>query len=541
MILPATPCVDNPCLREARAGTRGDSRLAANRPELRCAVLAVIASVLALPVRTQGASSVPPSVPFDAKTVEEIARTLAKSPFVPPETSLPAPLADLQYDQYRDIRFRPSATIWGKPGRMFGLQLLPLGYLFTAPVEIAIVEGGEARHVPYRADLFTTGKLVTAPLPTQDIGFSGFRLVYPINNQARYDEFVVFQGASYFRSLGRDQGYGLSARGLALKTGDPTGEEFPIFRRFWIEAPRPGSRALVLHALLDSPSVTGAYRFEIRPGHNTVMLVGAALFPRVDLKEVGLAPGTSMFMFSANGRSGADDFRPQVHDSDGLLMFNGRREVLWRPLANPVRLQVSAFEDTNPRGFGLAQRDRNLADYQDFEAHFERRPSLWVEPTGNWGDGQVILTEIPSDAEIHDNIVVFWRPRKLIPARSEFRLSYRLYWGVEPIAANNQLRVLATARGRADVKAPTPVRRFVVDYSPGPQACLPPCPLPRATVTASAGKVQDVVVSDNPITRGYRVSFVLDPEKSDLCELRLDLKFDDDRRAEVWLYRWTKP
>ncbi len=481
------------------------------------------------------------SGPFDTQTVVEMARMLAKSPFVPPKTSLPPPLATLQYDQYRDIRFRPSATIWAAPSRAFRLQLLPLGYLFTTPVEIAIVADGTARHLPYRADLFTTGALVPAPLPTEDIGFSGFRLLYPINHPSPFDEVAVFQGASYFRSLGRDQVYGLSARGLALKIGDPAGEEFPFFRAFWIEEPRRRSQALVVHALLDSQSVTGAYRFEIRPGRDTVMLVEAALFPRVDLTDVGLAPGTSMFMFSANGRGGVDDFRPQVHDSDGLLMLNGRGEHLWRPLANPARLQLSAFEDRQPRGFGLVQRDRSLADYQDFEAHFERRPSLWVEPTGDWGEGAVILTEIPSDAEIHDNIVAFWRPRQPIRAGSEFRLSYRLSWGSEPSAARDRLRVLATAHGRADVKAPTPVRLFVVEYSGGPHQCRPSCPLPRATVTTSAGKVRDVVVSDNPLTRGFRVSFALDPEKAELCELRLELEADDARRAEVWLYRWTRP
>jgi len=248
-----------------------------------------------------------------------------------------------------------------------------------------------------------------------------------------------------------------------------------------------------------------------------------------------------MFMFSPNGRRGADDFRPQVHDSDGLLMLNGRGEHLWRPLANPARLQINAFEDEKPRGFGLVQRDRTLADYQDFEAHFELRPDLWVEPLGNWGEGAVILTEIPTDAEIHDNIVAFWRPRKPIPAGNEYHLSYRLIWGHEPSGSLDRLRVLATAHGRADVKAPTPVRLFVVDYSEGPQRCRPSCPLPQATVTSSAGKVENVVVSDNPLTHGYRVSFTLDPEKADLCELRLDLKFDDTRNAEVWLYRWTKP
>ena len=478
--------------------------------------------------------------PFDVETVVGQARALARAPYVPPSTSLPPPLATLDYDQYRDIRFDPAATIWAHPSRRFGLQLFSLGYLFTTPVEVSIVKDGRAQHLAYRADMFTVGKLVPAPLPTQDVGFAGIRLVYPINDRRRLDEVAVFQGASYFRSLGRDQVYGLSSRGLALKVGDPTGEEFPRFRAFWVEEPKPRSTTVTVHALLDSPSVAGAYRFVIRPGNDTVMRVDAVLFPRVELKEVGLAPGTSMFMFAASDRSGVDDFRPQIHDSDGLLMVNGRGEHLWRPLANPVKLQMSAFADRGPRGFGLVQRDRDPASYQDFEAHFERRPTLWVEPVGDWAEGDVILTEIPTDAEIHDNIVAFWRPRKPIAAGSEFRVSYTLAWGGEPDVALDRLRVVATAVGRADVRAPTPVRRFVVDYSPGARGCSAGCAPPTATVTASGGKVGDVVVSDNPLTHGYRVSFTLDPEKAELCELRMELKFDDSRCAEVWLYRWTK-
>jgi glucans biosynthesis protein len=518
--------------------------------------LLLAASVLAVPAHAAPAAAAGPSPqdsagearaafahdgPFDSETVVALARTLASAPFVPPAASLPKSLADLQYDQYRDIRVRPSATIWAQPRHTFELQVLPPGYLFTTPIELALVKDGRAQHLAYRPDFFTVGKLVPGPLPTQDVGFSGFRLLYPINDRRRFDEVAVFQGASYFRSLGRDQSYGLSARGLALKVGDPAGEEFPLFRAFWIEEPPPRSASVTVHALLDSPSVSGAYRFEIRPEHETVvMLVDAVLFPRVDLTGIGLAPGTSMFMFAASDRANADDFRPRVHDSDGLLVFNGRGEYLWRPLANPARLQISAFADQGPRGFGLMQRDRDLDDYQDFESHFERRPSLWVEPRGDWGEGEVILTEIPSDAEIHDNIVAFWRPRKPVTAGSEFRVSYRLAWGDEPGGARDRLRVLWTAVGRADVRAPTPLRRFVVDYSPGRPECGRKCATPAAVVTASAGKVQDVVVGDNPLTRGYRVTFVLDPEKADLSELRLELKFQDPRCAEVWLYRWTK-
>jgi glucans biosynthesis protein len=521
---------------EASARAGGD--LPARPGAWRALLVALVAA--AWPVLATAEPRFATSGPFAASRVTALARDLAKEPFVSPAGSIPAALAKLEYDQYRDIRFNTAATIWAQPGRQFRLQLLPLGYLFTTPIEVATVEGGQAKHLAYRADLFTAGPLVPAPLPVDDVGFSGFRLLYPINDLQKFDEVLVVQGASYFRSLGRNQAYGLSARGLALKTGDPTGEEFPIFRAFWIEEPQPGAQMLVWHALLDGPSATGAYRFELRPGQDTELKVDVMLFPRVDLKDVGLAPETSMFMFSPNGRALADDFRPQVHDSDGLLIHNGRGEHLWRPLANPSRLQLSVFADQGTKGFGLLQRERSPAAYQDFEAFPERRPSLWVEPVGDWGEGDVILTEIPSEGEIHDNIVAAWHPRAHLPAGSEYHFTYRLSWGGEPAVAHDRLQVVATASGRAEVKAPTPVRRFVVDYSHGAQACPQPCPVPHATVTSSAGQVRNVVVSDNPITQGYRVAFTLDPEKAELCELRLDLKFDDRRVAEVWVYGWTR-
>jgi len=478
---------------------------------------------------------------FGSDTVPELARALSRSPFVPPKTPLPAVLANLTYDQYRDIRSPPSSAIWAQKGTFFRLQVLPRGFLFTDAVEIALVVGGVAQHVAYRSDLFTTGTVMKSPLPTEDIGFSGFRILYPINRPVVFDEAGVFQGASYFRSLGAHQAYGLAARGLANKTAEPEGEEFPAFRAFWIEEPLHTSQTLVVHALLDSPGVAGAYRFRIHPGHSTTMDVEVVLFPRTELAKVGLAPSTSMFMFSPNGRLAIDDFRPEVHDSDGLLVINGRGEHIWRPLENPGQVQVSAFLDKNPRGFGLLQRNRNSADYQDFEAHYERRPSLWIEPVGDWGEGSVMLTEIPSEAEIHDNIVAFWRPKAPVAANSEFRCSYRLVWGDGPKDGQDRARVMATRRGRADVRAPTHVRRFVIDYSAAVGSAHTRAKLPQAAVSASAGEIRDVVVSENPLLEGYRVSFVFDPKQAEVAELRVDLDFRDGRLGETWVYRWTTP
>ncbi len=484
---------------------------------------------------------------FDRDTVTELARRLSQAPFAPPKAPLPKVLAQLDYDHYRDIRVRPSSTIWADKGTEFRLQLLPRGFVFTDPVEVALVSRGRCERIAYNPDLFVTGEVMKSPLPKEDIGFSGFRVLFPINRRFVFDEVAVFQGASYFRSLGERQVYGLSARGLANKTAEPEGEEFPAFRAFWIEEPASrGSQTLVVHALLDSPSVAGAYRFLIHPAHGamraTTMDIEAVLFPRVALGKVGLAPGTSMFMFSSNGRRSVDDYRPEVHDSDGLLMFNGHGEHIWRPLQNPAQVEVSAFLDVNPVGFGLLQRDRNPADYQDFEALYERRPSLWIEPAGDWGAGEVVLTEIPSDAEIHDNIVAFWRPKAPLPAGAEYRYAYRASWGDGPPAALETTRVVATRRGRADISGPTPVRRFVIDYLPAAKTVRGPrTPLPQAKVSASTGSVKDIVVADNPLIGGYRLSFLFDPRAAKVAELRAELIFGEQQTAETWLYRWTAP
>lgn len=473
---------------------------------------------------------------FDADTVVRIARQLAAKPYVALSDPLPPGLANISYDEYRDIRFKPEQAIWKQDGLPYQMQLFHRGFYFQDLIEIAIVEGKKSTHLSYDPSLFSAGEVIREKLPNEDIGYSGLRVHYPLNSSEYFDELFVFQGASYFRALGKGNAYGLSARGLAIKTADPAGEEFPVFRAFWIEKPNNETNLIVVHALLDSPSVAGAYRFSIRPGDNTRMDVEAVLFPRVELAKVGLAPSTSMYMHSPNGRHLTDDFRPAVHDSDGLLMINGRGERLWRPLANPKDLQVSAFMDNSPQGFGLLQRERNYVNYQDLEANYERRPSLWVEPVGNWGAGAVVLTEIPTQSEIHDNIVAFWKPRQPLAAGSEYRFAYHLSWGANPVPVDNSIIVSRSASGRADIAKPTPKRLFVVDYEVKGEK---PAKLPTPKVETSAGVVSNVVIRENPKSKGYRLSFEFDPGETKLAEFRAELKFEESRSVETWLYRWT--
>ncbi len=413
---------------------------------LRRAFLTASASLplLAIADRATAADSAPKSSPFDGSTVRNLARQLSLQPYKAPDSTLPAPFKDLDFSTYQGIRFDPAKSLWAGQGRRFTAQFFHRGYIFHDRVDIFEVAEGKAAPIPYSPDLFTFEELQPS---TGDLGFAGFRIRYPLNNPNGQDEVCAFLGASYFRAVAKGQGYGLSARGLAIKTADSAGEEFPVFRSFWLERPAPGSDIIVIHALLDSPSTTAAFRFTVRPGADTVFDTETATYPRVDIAQVGLAPLTSMYLFDANDRVRFDDWRAAVHDSTGLQIRTGHDETLWRPLTNPRDLQISSFEDAGPRGFGLAQRARAFIDFQDLESRFEKRPTAWVEPIGDWGRGVVQLVEIPSDREINDNIVAFWRPHDPLRAKGEYLLNYRLHWCWAPPGEVKLAQVLQTRCG----------------------------------------------------------------------------------------------
>jgi glucans biosynthesis protein len=471
-------------------------------------------------------------VPFDADTVAGLARARAARPYRAPPQDLPRRLASINYDAYRSIRFRPESALWKADGLPFQAQFFHRGFYFPKRVDLFQVEDGRASLIPYDPSWFISDKTDLSGLPS-DLGYAGFRLHGQLNRPDYFDEIAVFQGASYFRSLGRSEVYGLSARGLALNTAGAGGEEFPDFSQFWIERPAKGAQSIVVHALLDSPSVAGAFRFAIRPGDRTVFDVEARLFPRVELKSVGVAPLTSMFLFGpASGRR-FDDFRPAVHDSDGLQILNGHGEQLWRPLTNPNILQESTFLDQGPRGFGLIQRSRKLSDFEDLETRYDLRPSVWVEPQGDWGAGAVHLVEISSGREIDDNIVAFWRPQAPLQPGREHQFRYRLNWGPPPPVGKAQ--VVRTGAGEGfNAKD---VRLFTVDFADDGSKTRWDGVKP--SVTTSAGTLSPPTLSPNPETGGVRVDVQLRPGSSRVAELRANLVRDGQIVSETWMYRWT--
>jgi len=478
-----------------------------------------------------------PTEPFDREMLLARAAELASRPHAAP----PRPegeRARLTYDEYRAIRFDPAAAIWRSENRTFAVDLLYPGFIYDVPVNINLVVAGTARRVLFTNERFSYGPEVSPIVPSfvgtgEYAGYSGFRIRAPFNAPGYLDEFLVFQGASYFRGVGKGELYGVSARGLAVRTARPEGEEFPAFTDFWIERPPEQAEQIVLHALLQSESVVGAYTFTARPGDETVVDVVATLFPRVELTAFGIAPLTSMFLFDASNRTRFDDYRDAVHDSDGLLISNGRGERLWRPLANPRTLQVSAFLDDSPKGFGLVQRKRSFADYQDAEAQYDRRPSLWIEPGAEWGPGHVELVEIPSPREINDNIVAYWQPGTPIPAGQSREFTYRLRFTVEPLDTS-LARVVSTRVGQSlNAEAQ---RSFVVDFKG--IGDIPDNLVPE--VWSSAGEVFAPRGTVVPQSGVYRVAFELDPNREDIIEMRVALSSDGKPWGETWLYRWSR-
>ena len=485
--------------------------------------------------------------PFAHRTVVERARELAGGAYAEAAGTLPETLARLTYDQYRDIRFRPSQALLADGPAGYRLQLFHPGFLFSNPVQINVVRDARASRVAFSRSAFDYGaNRFDDDLPA-DLGFAGLRVHYPLNEAKVLDELIVFQGASYFRFLSPGQNYGLSARGLAIDTGLHSGEEFPMFREFWVEAPESDGAPLVIHALLDSPSTSGAYLFTVTPDETTTVDVEVTLFPRQAIRKLGIAPLTSMYLHGEDRLRTFDDFRPEVHDSDGLLMATGAGEWIWRPLVNPFALATNAFSDQDPKGFGLFQRDRDFTSYQDLEAHYERRPSYWVAAKGQWGSGHVELFQIPSDSETNDNIVAFWVPSEAIAAGAEYRFAYRLSAVRSAASLHAGARVTATRIASPKIPGtndePEPgARRFILDFEGGRIGYFKD-DLANVVIdaTASSGRVTPGHLVINAETGGLRAVFDFVPDGKAPADLRAFLRHGDDALSETWSLSWPVP
>jgi periplasmic glucans biosynthesis protein len=501
----------------------------------------------ALPSTFRSASAQPgkPQAPpkFDFDDVVRRARDLATADFDTASPALPEMLNKLDFDAWRDIRFRPDKAFLAANGSQFRLQLFHLGHLYRRPVTINTLRDGIPTPIPYAANLFDYGRTkIDKPLPV-NLGFAGFRLHYPLNSPKVFDEVIAFLGASYFRFLGRDQRYGMSARALAVGAGTPA-EEFPFFREFWIETPEPNAEQTTFYALLDSPSATGAYRFELYPGIDAAIEISATLFPRKPNVKFGLAPLTSMFFIGEDDHRFNEDFRRELHDSDGLLIHSGTGEWIWRPLRNPAKPAVSSFLDRDLRGFGLLQRDRDFDHYQDLDLAYEMRPSYFVEPRENWGEGRVELVELPTGHETNDNIVASFVPTNAPEPGKPFSYAYHIVAGLDltPLSPNgrtlNTYQAAAAALGSAD----PPVlgsHRFIIDFTGGDLAYYATDPqLVEVVPSTSQGKIVRSFIVPNAHTKGFRAVIDVQLEPGQSADLRAFLRTGTRALTETWTFPW---
>jgi len=474
---------------------------------------------------------------FGFPQVVERARELARRPFVEPRSRVPKWLLEISYDQWRDVRFRPAEALWSQAKLPFTVQLFHPGLFYDRAVRLNSVDGGRVEAVKFSPSRFDYGRNEFASRVPQDLGYAGFRVHYPIKTPAYQDEVIVFLGASYFRAVGRDQGFGISARGLAIDTALPSGEEFPWFREFWLVKPAPKARELTVYALLDSQSLAGAYRFAIHPGEQTRVDVELRLFRRAEVKKLGIAPLTSMFLRGEAPAGVPGDYRPEVHDSDGLLLASGTGEWLWRPVVNPRTLSVTSFTLDDPRGFGLIQRDRAFDHYQDLEARPDLRPSVWIEPQGAWGAGRVELVEIPSHNDANDNVVAYWVPDTRPPPSETLVYAYSMAWYGDDPKRPPGARVAATRIDRGTLED---ADRFVIDFEGGKLASLPPDTVLRGVVTAGgtedAGAILEQQALRNPVTGGWRLVFQVRHPGDRPLDLRAFLQRDAEALSETWAY-----
>ncbi|TLG78500.1 glucan biosynthesis protein [Methylocystis sp. B8] len=493
------------------------------------------------------AANVVPTPRFGFDNVAQRARDLALAPFdnsVP--SRLPDPFDAMDFDTWREIRFRRDHDVFASADGGFRLETFHLGFLYRRPVTVNTIRDGIATPIPYSPALFDYGRLKVEKALPVNTGFAGFRLHFPVNEPHIHDEVISFLGASYFRFLGRDQKYGLSARALCVDAGADR-ESFPFFREYWVETPEKGGNHATLYALLDGDAATGAFKFDLFAGQESTLEIQATLFPRRAGAKLGLAPLTSMYLTGENDRRVRDGFRTELHDSDGLLIHNGAGEWLWRPLSNPPHARISSFLDNNNRGFGLLQRDRTFESYQDLDLAYENRPSYFVEPIGDWGEGRVELIELPTHDETNDNIVASWTPAKPPEPGAPFVYAYRITAGLDMprLAPNgivvNTFEAPARALGSAEPLDPES-HRFIVDFAGSDLEYYVADPSQvEAVATTSAGRVLRASVAANQHIGGLRALFDVSVKPGHTADLRLFLRAHGRTLTETWTYPWTAP
>ncbi len=496
----------------------------------------------------------PAALAFDFEDVANKAKQLGEQDYQPPETNTTPKLRDLEYEQYAQIQYQMDRALWRDEQLPFNLSFFHEGMHYVSAVKMNVIDDSGVREIPFEAENFHYGDVELSEEDLQDLGFAGLKIHYPINNPDTIDdEIMVFQGASYFRVIGRNQIYGLSGRGLAIdtetpsKTDAPSGEEFPDFREFWIEKPAPDSDSLTIFALLDSPSATGAYRFILQPGEDSELDVKSRIFLRKPVQKLGIAPLTSMFLFGPSQPSPTLNYRPAIHDSNGLLVHGENAGWIWRPLVNPEEVEVSEQHIETLKGYGLLQRSHDFHDYEDLIDRYDLRPSAWIEPQNDWGPGSLELIEIPTENETNDNMVALWKPDEMPEVGEAADFNYRMYWTKNESHYHEPSLswVDSTMRSRGEVRQNDLIREpdgsiaFIVDFKGPALDSLSPNTQPGVQIdVGDNGELVESQVIRNTAEGGWRA--ILRVKRNDDArplEIRAHLQDGDRPLSETWFYR----
>ena len=516
--------------------------------------LAAISSVIAMPAAfaqaPNGQRTGSDASRFSFETVVERARLLAEAEYQQPKINLPPEIEALDWDAWRVIRYKNEPDPIRDPAGRYKLGLFHLGHLFKKEVKLHLVHDGVSKPYEYSVKNFDYGNPNFGKNLPANLGYAGFRIHFPLNSMRSFDELISFVGSSYFRFLGRDQKYGLSARGLAIGTGNlDDNEEFPFFKEFWIEQPTNGGEKLSIYALLDSPSLAGAYQFDIYPQDETAINVTASLFSRKPVARLGMAPLTSMFLMGENDRhmndrNKYDEFRPELHDSDGLLIQTEAGGWLWRPLKNPLIQEVQRFRVSGLKGFGLMQRDRDYANYADIELTYEERPSYWIEPSHDWGTGEVELVELATKDETADNIVCAFIPDGLVEPGKRFNFGYKIRSMHDGLSLHRLGYVRETYNAPAGAlggheQMLDHSRRFIVDFTGGDLAYYLKHPdLVRIVASAQKSQLVRSFLIPHPKINGFRAMIDVRLEKDTVGTFQCFLQADGKPVTENWQYTW---
>lgn len=494
-------------------------------------LLMMILSILVGPLNgSEGKSSAADGTAY-FNTVIARAEQMAHEPYQPPEP-VPLYLDRLTFDQWQNIVFREDQSPWPADNN-FVLQFYHVGYLYKQPVKIYIIDSEGVHEFPFSSGLFTYGDLKPPEEIPDDLGFAGFSLYYPLIEPEAYNEFLVFIGTTYFRAVGKGQWFGLSARGIAIDTASPQGEQFPYFKAFWLARPAAKADSIRIYALLDGESLTGAYQFEIYPGDQTVMDVASVLFLRQKVEKLGIAPFSSMFLQGSNSIRRYNTLSPQMHDSDGLSIQTRDNRWIWRPLQNPKQLAIQYFQLENPQGFGLMQRNRRFCSYESLTLHYQYRPSAWLTPAGSWGKGSLQLFEIPTDTENNDNIVVFWVPDESYDLLKPIRFDYSISWQGNDMMRPSIGYVVNTRTGSGNIKKNS--QAFEIDFTGGSLGSLSSDAVSAVVSVEKGAKLLEQHIVKNEFVKGMRLELQIEPSEK---PVRLEALLQAGGKAitETWSY-----